>query len=226
VLGPGRSSCLFALVASGHLCTLYAVNGSSCIQLLAYTLTFLIMAHNHTATVLSSACHIVLCPVLQRAQDAVQLLSLAVLLSSTFVFNQMGPIDEAALDRLSLVTQITKHVRVRATGPAAGEAHSSMTCTARPGDSSGCDSPSQRVVCYCMGLLACAETATEEAVGCACVSTSSTHQVVITMLLALHGWPLCTCTSLDSAAVNSADCCVLQRTRTSCAPSLPPSCGC
>lgn len=58
--------------------------------------------------------------VLQRAQDAVQLLSLAVLLSSMFVFNQMGPIDEAALDRLSLVTQITKHVRVRATGPATG----------------------------------------------------------------------------------------------------------
>lgn len=58
---------------------------------------------------------------LQRAQDAVQLLSLAVLLSSMFVFNQMGPIDEAALDRLSLVTQITKHVRVRATGPATGE---------------------------------------------------------------------------------------------------------
>jgi hypothetical protein len=57
----------------------------------------------------------------QRAQDAVQLLSLAVLLSSTFVFNQMGPIDEAALDRLSLVMQITKHVRVRATAPAAGD---------------------------------------------------------------------------------------------------------
>lgn len=59
----------------------------------------------------------------QRAQDAVQLLSLAVLLSSTFVFNQMGPIDEAALDRLSLVTQITKHVRVRATGPATDDAY-------------------------------------------------------------------------------------------------------
>jgi hypothetical protein len=50
----------------------------------------------------------------------VQLLSLAVLLASTFVFNQMGPIDEAALDRLSLVTQITKHIRVRAGGAAAG----------------------------------------------------------------------------------------------------------
>jgi hypothetical protein len=57
---------------------------------------------------------------MQRAQDGVQLLSLAVLLASTFVFNQMGPIDEAALDRLSLVTQITKHIRVRAGGAAAG----------------------------------------------------------------------------------------------------------
>lgn len=66
-----------------------------------------------------TVCHV------QRAQDAVQLLSLAVLLSSMFVFNQMGPIDEAALDRLSLVTQITKHVRVRATGPAAGRHDSS-----------------------------------------------------------------------------------------------------
>jgi len=78
------------------------------------------ICHNPDAcpvTDLSSACGVCL----QRAQDAVQLLSLAVLLSSTFVFNQMGPIDEAALDRLSLVTQITKHVRVRATGPATGE---------------------------------------------------------------------------------------------------------
>eukprot|EP00878_Enallax_costatus_P025838 GHUV01027675.1.p1 GENE.GHUV01027675.1~~GHUV01027675.1.p1 ORF type:complete len:197 (+),score=54.87 GHUV01027675.1:1585-2175(+) len=39
-----------------------------------------------------------------------------------FVFNQMGPIDEAALDRLSLVTQITKHIRVRATGSVADDA--------------------------------------------------------------------------------------------------------
>lgn len=29
---------------------------------------------------------------------------------------QMGGIDEAALDRLSLVTQMTKHIRVRASG--------------------------------------------------------------------------------------------------------------
>jgi hypothetical protein len=72
------------------------------------------------------------CTAPQRAQDAVQLLSLAVLLSSTFVFNQMGPIDEAALDRLSLVTQITKHVRVRATAPAAGVFVCCMLAAAGP----------------------------------------------------------------------------------------------
>uniref|UniRef100_A0A383VGT1 GB1/RHD3-type G domain-containing protein n=1 Tax=Tetradesmus obliquus TaxID=3088 RepID=A0A383VGT1_TETOB len=65
----------------------------------------------------------------QRAQDGVQLLSLAVLLSSMFVFNQMGPIDEAALDRLSLVTQITKHIRVRAGGAAAEDASELSTFT-------------------------------------------------------------------------------------------------
>lgn len=36
------------------------------------------------------------------------------LLSSLFVYNQMGGIDESALDRLSLVTEMTKHIRVRA----------------------------------------------------------------------------------------------------------------
>ena len=33
-----------------------------------------------------------------------------------FSLAQMGGIDEAALDRLSLVTQMTKHIRVRASG--------------------------------------------------------------------------------------------------------------
>jgi hypothetical protein len=41
---------------------------------------------------------------LQTGQYSTQIFSLAVLLSSLFVFNQMGGIDEAALDRLSLVT--------------------------------------------------------------------------------------------------------------------------
>ncbi|XP_010684335.1 uncharacterized protein LOC104898902 isoform X3 [Beta vulgaris subsp. vulgaris] len=45
-----------------------------------------------------------------------QIFSLAVLLSSLFIYNQMGGIDEAALDQLSLVTEMTKHIRVRASG--------------------------------------------------------------------------------------------------------------
>jgi hypothetical protein len=55
----------------------------------------------------------------QTAQDGVQLLSLAVLLSSMFVFNQMGPIDEAAIDRLGLVTEVGG-ARVTPAGDAAG----------------------------------------------------------------------------------------------------------
>ena len=55
-------------------------------------------------------------PCLQTGQYSTQIFSLAVLLSSLFVYNQMGGIDEAALDRLSLVTEMTKHIRVRAGG--------------------------------------------------------------------------------------------------------------
>jgi hypothetical protein len=62
----------------------------------------------HPATCLSC------CAGLQTAQYSTQIFSLAVLLSSLFVYNQMGGIDEAALDRLSLVTEMTKHIRVRA----------------------------------------------------------------------------------------------------------------
>ncbi|CAM8918547.1 unnamed protein product [Rhodiola kirilowii] len=50
----------------------------------------------------------------QTGTYSTQIFSLAVLLSSMFIYNQMGGIDEAALDRLSLVTQMTKHIRVRA----------------------------------------------------------------------------------------------------------------
>lgn len=56
---------------------------------------------------------------LQTGQYSTQIFSLAVLLSSLFVYNQMGGIDEAALDRLSLVTEMTKHIRVKA-GDSAG----------------------------------------------------------------------------------------------------------
>ncbi|XP_023517652.1 guanylate-binding protein 3-like [Cucurbita pepo subsp. pepo] len=52
----------------------------------------------------------------QTGTYSTQIFSLAVLLSSMFVYNQMGGIDEAALDRLSLVTQMAKHIRVRAAG--------------------------------------------------------------------------------------------------------------
>uniref|UniRef100_A0A9I9CRE0 GB1/RHD3-type G domain-containing protein n=1 Tax=Cucumis melo TaxID=3656 RepID=A0A9I9CRE0_CUCME len=54
--------------------------------------------------------------ILNQGTYSTQIFSLAVLLSSMFVYNQMGGIDEAALDRLSLVTQMTKHIRVRAAG--------------------------------------------------------------------------------------------------------------
>ncbi|XP_038690047.1 guanylate-binding protein 1-like [Tripterygium wilfordii] len=52
----------------------------------------------------------------QTGTYSIQIFSLAVLLSSMFIYNQMGGIDEAALDRLSLVTQMTKHIRVRSSG--------------------------------------------------------------------------------------------------------------
>ena len=56
----------------------------------------------------------------QTGQYSTQIFSMAVLLSSLFCYNQMGGIDEAALDRLSLVTEMTKHIRVRSeTGAAA-----------------------------------------------------------------------------------------------------------
>ncbi|KAG2501543.1 hypothetical protein HYH03_000050 [Edaphochlamys debaryana] len=56
----------------------------------------------------------------QTTQDGVSLFSLAVLLSSLFVFNQMGGIDEAALDRLALVTELTRRIRVRSSGGPGG----------------------------------------------------------------------------------------------------------
>ncbi|MCH80975.1 guanylate-binding protein 7-like, partial [Trifolium medium] len=52
----------------------------------------------------------------QTGTYSTQIFSLAVLLSSMFIYNQMGGIDEAALDRLSLVTEMSKHIRVRASG--------------------------------------------------------------------------------------------------------------
>ncbi|KAG0631284.1 hypothetical protein M758_1G241000 [Ceratodon purpureus] len=58
----------------------------------------------------------------QTGQYSIQIFSLAVLLSSMFVYNQMFGIDEAALDNLSLVTEMTKHIRVRASQSTSSEA--------------------------------------------------------------------------------------------------------
>ncbi|KAI3989362.1 hypothetical protein MKX01_026945 [Papaver californicum] len=52
----------------------------------------------------------------QTGTYSTQIFSLAVLLSSMFIYNPMGGIDEAELDHLSLVTEMTKHIRVRASG--------------------------------------------------------------------------------------------------------------
>ena len=59
---------------------------------------------------------------MQTGQYSTQIFSLAVLLSSLFVYNQMGGIDEAAIDHLSLVTEMTKHIRIKA--DSAGERQS------------------------------------------------------------------------------------------------------
>lgn len=44
----------------------------------------------------------------------VRIFSLAVLLSSFFIYNSVGTIDETALSNLSLVCNLTKHIQVRA----------------------------------------------------------------------------------------------------------------
>lgn len=46
----------------------------------------------------------------------VQIFALTILLSSFFIYNSMGTIDEKALDRLSLVTELTKAIRVQLEG--------------------------------------------------------------------------------------------------------------
>ena len=50
----------------------------------------------------------------QTSSYSAEIFSLALLLSSLLVLNQVGPIDEAALDRLALVAALTRRIRVRA----------------------------------------------------------------------------------------------------------------
>ncbi|GJP83322.1 hypothetical protein CLOP_g13484 [Closterium sp. NIES-67] len=58
----------------------------------------------------------------QTGTYSTQIFSLAVLLSSLFVYNQMGGIDESSLDRLSMVTEMAKHIQVRASSASAAAA--------------------------------------------------------------------------------------------------------
>lgn len=46
----------------------------------------------------------------------VRIFSLAILLSSYFIYNSMGSIDENALQSLSLVVQLTKHIQIKSSG--------------------------------------------------------------------------------------------------------------
>lgn len=46
----------------------------------------------------------------------IQVFSIALLLSSFFVYNSMGNIDESALDRLSLVAELAKFIKLQANG--------------------------------------------------------------------------------------------------------------
>jgi hypothetical protein len=52
-------------------------------------------------------------------QYSTQIFALAVLLSSLFVYNQLGAIDEAALDRLALVSEVSRSLAGKAQGSGA-----------------------------------------------------------------------------------------------------------
>jgi hypothetical protein len=46
----------------------------------------------------------------------VRIFSLAILISSFFIYNSVGSIDENALSNLSLVINLTKHIHLKSTG--------------------------------------------------------------------------------------------------------------
>ena len=46
----------------------------------------------------------------------VRIFSLAILLSSYFIYNSVGSIDENALQNLSLVINLTKHIQIKSSG--------------------------------------------------------------------------------------------------------------
>ena len=56
----------------------------------------------------------------RAGQYSTQIFALAVLLSSLFVYNQLGAIDEAALDRLALVSEVSRSLAGKAAGAKPG----------------------------------------------------------------------------------------------------------
>ena len=56
----------------------------------------------------------------QGQQHSAQIFSLAVLLSSVFVYNQLGAIDAVALERLAMVCELAKRVKERSSAGARG----------------------------------------------------------------------------------------------------------
>jgi hypothetical protein len=49
-------------------------------------------------------------------QHDLQIFSLAMLISSLFIYNSVGAIDESSISQLSFVTQLTKHIQVKSGG--------------------------------------------------------------------------------------------------------------
>lgn len=53
--------------------------------------------------------------VLQGAQHSAQIFSMAMLLSSIFIYNQVGAIDAIAIERLAMVCELAKRIKDRST---------------------------------------------------------------------------------------------------------------
>lgn len=53
--------------------------------------------------------------VLQGAQHSAQIFSLSMLLSSIFIYNQVGAIDAIAIERLAMVCELAKRIKDRST---------------------------------------------------------------------------------------------------------------
>jgi len=64
---------------------------------------------------------------LQGQQHSAQIFSLAVLLSSIFIYNQIGAIDAIAIERLAMVCELTKVIKEKTPSGAQG-ASGAATC--------------------------------------------------------------------------------------------------